>query len=460
MNKQRKLQIENKISKEQTNSKEDVSNRAFVSMGSKIESTKCKHDKIDPDENSENKCETVHIAIVCAGYNTARSVVTVIKSILFYRKNPLNFYFITDENGQKILKKLFDTWSIPGIKINFYLADSKLRSEVNWIPNKHYSGDYGLMKLILPKILPNDLEKVIVLDTDIAFATDIGDLWKQFNLFKDEAIGLVENQSNWYLGTLWKNYRPWPAIGRGFNTGVMLLRLNELRKFDWNHLWKVIAEKELLTMLATSLADQDIFNAVIKNNPNLAFKLSCVWNVQLSDNSLVGDKICYKDVQDLKIIHWNSPKKLKVKNKHLEYFRNLYLTFLEYDGNLLRRELIGCSTMNTNHLSNDQSNHQTLSSLVNNKLPTNEKMLVNDLDLNDSQMISNRQQQQQNKESDLDKEDQCYEFKRSQKINFRTHIYYIEYEYESHDPNDVTLVAQLSMDRLQMIEELSKHWSG
>ena len=31
-----------------------------------------------------------------------------------------------------------------------------------------------------------------------------------------------------------------------------------------------------------------------------------------------------------------------MKNKHVESFRNLYLTFLEYDGNLLRRELFGC----------------------------------------------------------------------------------------------------------------------
>lgn len=42
------------------------------------------------------------------------------------------------------------------------------------------------------------------------------------------------------------------------------------------------------------------------------------------------------------VIHWNSPKKLRVQNKHVEFFRNLYLTFLEYDGNLLRRELFGC----------------------------------------------------------------------------------------------------------------------
>lgn len=45
------------------------------------------------------------------------------------------------------------------------------------------------------------------------------------------------------------------------------------------------------------------------------------------------------------VIHWNSPKKLRVKNKHVEFFRNLYLTFLEYDGNLLRRELFGCASL-------------------------------------------------------------------------------------------------------------------
>lgn len=34
-----------------------------------------------------------------------------------------------------------------------------------------------------------------------------------------QVLGLVENQSDWYLGNLWKNHRPWPALGRGFNTG-------------------------------------------------------------------------------------------------------------------------------------------------------------------------------------------------------------------------------------------------
>ena len=59
-------------------------------------------------------------------------------------------------------------------------------------------------------------------------------------------------------------------------------------------------------------------------------------------------------LQDLNLIHFNSPKKLDVKNKNVEYFRNHFLTFLQYDGNLLRRDLIQCSN-NTLYLydSND-----------------------------------------------------------------------------------------------------------
>ena len=47
-------------------------------------------------------------------------------------------------------------------------------------------------------------------------------------------------------------------------------------------------------------------------------------------------KILRKKAFSLQLIHWNSPKKSSVEQKHVEYFRNMYLTFLQYDGNLLR----------------------------------------------------------------------------------------------------------------------------
>ncbi|XP_040556880.1 LARGE xylosyl- and glucuronyltransferase 2 isoform X2 [Gallus gallus] len=369
-----------------------------------------------PKQRMVRKCELLHVAIVCAGHNASRDVVTLVKSILFHRKNPLHFHFITDSVAHQILQTLFQSWMVPSIHVSFYNADD-LKPEVSWIPNKHYSGIYGLMKLTLTKALPSNLSKVIVLDTDITFATDIAELWAVFGKFSEkQVIGLVENQSDWYLGNLWKNHKPWPALGRGFNTGVILLLLDRLRRLGWEQMWRLTAERELMSMLSTSLADQDIFNAVIKQNPALVYRLPCFWNVQLSDHT--RSELCYTEVSDLKVIHWNSPKKLRVKNKHVEFFRNLYLTFLEYDGNLLRRELFGCAS-----LPSPPSDQQAL--------------------------------------EELDEDDPCYDFRRQHLTQHRVHLFFLQYEFLAlPNPTDVTLVAQLSMDRLQMLEAICKHWAG
>ncbi|XP_042276305.1 LARGE xylosyl- and glucuronyltransferase 2 isoform X2 [Thunnus albacares] len=371
-----------------------------------------------PRSPTVQKCELIHVACVCAGHNASRDVVTLVKSVLFHRRNPLHFHFITDTVANRILSSLFQSWMVPSVQVSFYDAD-ELKSEVSWIPNKHYSGIYGLMKLTLTKALPSDLSKVIVLDTDITFATDIAELWGIFRKFTDkQVIGLVENQSDWYLGNLWKNHKPWPALGRGFNTGVILLYLERLRRIGWEQMWRLTAERELMSMLSTSLADQDIFNAFIKQNPVLVHQLPCFWNVQLSDHT--RSEQCYTEVSDLKVIHWNSPKKLRVKNKHVEFFRNLYLTFLEYDGNLLRRELFGCPS---------QASPETV--------------------------------QLQAALEDLDEDDQCYDFRRERLTVHRVHLYFLQYEYTpTEDDTDITLVAQLSMDRLQMLEAICKHWEG
>ncbi|KAM3624824.1 uncharacterized protein V6R79_002119 [Siganus canaliculatus] len=371
-----------------------------------------------PRSPTVQKCELIHVACVCAGHNASRDVVTLVKSVLFHRRNPLHFHFITDTVANRILSSLFQSWMVPSVQVSFYDAD-ELKSEVSWIPNKHYSGIYGLMKLTLTKALPSDLSKVIVLDTDITFATDIAELWGIFRKFTDkQVIGLVENQSDWYLGNLWKNHKPWPALGRGFNTGVILLYLERLRRIGWEQMWRLTAERELMNMLSTSLADQDIFNAFIKQNPVLVHQLPCFWNVQLSDHT--RSEQCYTEVSDLKVIHWNSPKKLRVKNKHVEFFRNLYLTFLEYDGNLLRRELFGCPS---------QASPESV--------------------------------QLQTALEELDEDDQCYDFRRERLTVHRVHLYFLQYEYTpTEDDTDITLVAQLSMDRLQMLEAICKHWEG
>lgn len=44
------------------------------------------------------------------------------------------------------------------------------------------------MKLTLPKVLPSNLQRVIVLDTDVTFATDIAELWKIFSQLREKQV--------------------------------------------------------------------------------------------------------------------------------------------------------------------------------------------------------------------------------------------------------------------------------
>lgn len=73
------------------------------------------------------------------------------------------------------------------VEVSFYLTDN-LASDISWIPNKHYSGMFGLMKLTLIKALPISLEKVIVLDTDIIVNADIAELWALSAKFNSKQV--------------------------------------------------------------------------------------------------------------------------------------------------------------------------------------------------------------------------------------------------------------------------------
>ena len=359
------------------------------------------------------RCEIIHIVMVAAGYKTVRDTVTVIKSLLFYRHNPLHFHFISDAAGRHILGTLFSTWQLPAVNVTFYASESAT-TNVSWIPNSHYSGVFGLLKLTLASTLPATLNSVIVLDTDIMFAGDVARLWQLFAIIRKRGklFGLVENQSNWYLGKLWKNHRPWPALGRGFNTGVMMLDLQAMREHGWEEMWFQVTTEMLQSYKETALADQDIINAVIKEHPDIHYMLPCAWNVQLSEHSL--SEYCYRDAEEFKIIHWNSPKKLLVTNNHGPYFKNLYMNFQGYDGDLLKHELLSCDLYST-----------------------------------------------QKKEERIKQEsDPCLVFRREVNLVRRTHPFFTEYDYTPRDTYDVTLTTQLSMDRLHMVELLSTHWDG
>nr|XP_022918705.1 LARGE xylosyl- and glucuronyltransferase 2-like [Onthophagus taurus] len=361
------------------------------------------HNQSDFEENQINpeKCTVIHIGIVCAGYQANLYFHTMLKSIYFYRSNPLHFHILVNKLSEKVLLNLFETWDVPQVSVTFYDI-SNLVEEVKWVPNNHYSGIYGLLKLLFHKIISEHIPQLIVLDMDLTFNGDIIDLWNIFKNFNSsQMIGLVDNQSDYYLSK-----SRWPAIGRGFNTGVILYDLEKLRKRNWDELWNIVAKHTAIKYGETSLADQDIMNAILKEYPELLYQVPCYWNTQLSVNTQSAN--CYNNHR-IKIIHWNSPYKFNVVNKDGDYFRSIYTTFLELNGNLLKRILYDCSGV-------------------------------------------------KNQEESIE-EDACSEFHKAKTNKWRTFLFFRKFEYTPL-VNDVTFVAQFSYDRLQLLEELCQHWGG
>ncbi|XP_015173364.1 PREDICTED: glycosyltransferase-like protein LARGE2 isoform X2 [Polistes dominula] len=344
--------------------------------------------------------------MVCAGYNSTFSLVTVVKSILYHRTKPLHFHLIVDEIAKRTLITLFKTWDLPSVQVSYYRAE-KWVPKVSWIPNRHYSGVYGLLKLILPEAMGE--RKILVLDTDVTILNDVTILWKMFEKFNpNQTLGLVENQSRWYLKSFLYGQQPWPALGKGFNTGVMLMHLHRLRVSKFRDLWVTTTKRVLGSIQETTLADQDIINAVIKEHPDIVARIDCTWNVQLSDHAT--SESCYQKGNRLNIIHWNSPRKQDVNNKYADEFLKWHRMFLEMDGNLLRKRLFGCDNR--------------------------KNVLI------------------------YDESDSCREFTKGARMMYRTHYFILEYEYNIFMPTDVVLATQCSIERVPLLEELSKHWPG
>ncbi|XP_047027691.1 xylosyl- and glucuronyltransferase LARGE2s-like [Helicoverpa zea] len=351
-------------------------------------------------------CETVHIALVCMGKCT-RQITPMIKSLMHHRQNPIHFHFVVDSRSHVTINKLFDTWDLPDVKYSCYNAEEYL-TQVQWVPNSHYSGVYALVKLLFPDILPDTLSQAIVLDSDLTFLCDVAELWALFrNMTDEQFIGLVENESSWYLNKA----KRWPALGRGYNTGVMLLDLKKIRTTtDWTRLWHDAVRDNIGRLKQTTLADQDVINAIIKSQPRFVYNMSCQYNVQMSTQTLA--KNCYgEDSNNVKVIHWNSPLKHNINIRDASYFRDIHRSYVNFDGNLLREKLHRCSFIE----------HVTVKA----------------------------------NQSDL-----CSSFRAAQKVKLRTHLYFTDYSHANADSFDVTLAVQLSMDRLQFLDRLGHYWEG
>ncbi|XP_068460228.1 xyloside xylosyltransferase 1 [Clinocottus analis] len=158
----------------------------------------------------------------------------------------------------------------------------------------YYSDAIFFLSVAMHHIMPESLTRIVQLDLDLKYKTNIRDLFQEFDQFPPGAvIGITREMQPVYRHTFWQ-YRkenPQTRVGDpppdglpGFNSGVMLLDLGAMRD---SALYNQLLEPSNVAKLADQyrfrghLGDQDFFTMIGMEHPELFYPLACGWNRQL-----------------------------------------------------------------------------------------------------------------------------------------------------------------------------------
>lgn len=189
--------------------------------------------------------------------NYAKHCAATLCSILLNSKrgNKFNIFILDGGISQKIKNKFEKLKEIRDFNLNYISIDNEYFKDLPL--NRSYISIATYYRLLLPEVLPSNIDKVIYLDSDIIVEKDIAELWNYD--ISDKYAAVVEDE-----GSIYQVQRMHlPAKNSYFNAGVCMFNIKKLREFDFQKMWKEYFEKnkEIIT-----LQDQDILNGVFNGN--------------------------------------------------------------------------------------------------------------------------------------------------------------------------------------------------
>ena len=193
---------------------------------------------------------------------------------------------IKEENKKRILKYEKENVKIEFVDLNYYIEEIK---------GKLFTRDYytktTYFRLFIPNLYPQ-YDKIIYLDSDIVLLGDIADLYHQEmenNLVAavpDDIIQTTEVFQEYVEKVVGvADYRKY------FNAGVLLMNLDELRKFHFQEKFLYLLE----TVKYAVVQDQDYLNRLCKGKTKI---LPTGWDRMPVPNDKVKE-------EEIKLIHYN-----------------------------------------------------------------------------------------------------------------------------------------------------------
>lgn len=173
----------------------------------------------------------------------------------------INFYIMIDDtftdDDRKEIIKIVSQFNKDNT-VEFILVDDNLVKDFLWYEKGYYTRQ-TFYRLLMPKLLPNNVDKVLYLDGDIIVRGSLCELW---NLdINNVDIGVTVDGDS---GMLSQYNRLRYSIDLGyFNAGVMLVNLKKWRE---ENLGKDLLRFLLDNKELSNLGDQDALNYVLRNS--------------------------------------------------------------------------------------------------------------------------------------------------------------------------------------------------
>lgn len=193
---------------------------------------------------------------------------------------------VSEKNKDSILKYERDNIDIEFVDLNYYIEKIK---------DKLYTRDYytktTYFRLFIPNLYPQ-YNRALYLDSDIVILGDVAELYHT-----DIGTNLVGAIPDDIIQTnkVFQDYAEM-VVGvadykRYFNAGILIMNLDELRKFDFQSKFIYLLE----TVKFSVAQDQDYLNRLCKGRVKLIDK---VWNrMPIPTNKI--------KIEDVKLIHFN-----------------------------------------------------------------------------------------------------------------------------------------------------------
>ncbi|KAL5111128.1 LARGE xylosyl and glucuronyltransferase 2 [Taenia crassiceps] len=284
----------------------------------------------------ERDPSAIHIMQMVMGSKSPRFQMVFLKSLLMHHFEngqpnpaPIHLHFLTDDATRFIVEGILESWRLNQIRLTFYAAEP-IQAKIGWMRSRHSATKVATMKMYLPEILNSTVAKVLLIDSDSVFMTDVVELWRHFDRFgRYQFLGMAIEQA-----TMPFDFTRFGGNKRsfGYNAGIMMWYVQRLTQAKWDAIWQPTLKRTMAVYTWLPAAEQTLINTVILDNPDIFYLLPCTWNLQMYEAGHSEDCLSTWNrppgdgVSEPKLLHADRVDKLETKfwlNESLKLAENV-----------------------------------------------------------------------------------------------------------------------------------------